>query len=105
MQVLSWLHIHEDSQTIDTECTAGVHHNCHGHLTATASWSHDCVLCQFLTLPMLTAAVIAVTVYVHVSKKYHAQPLCGCYATCCGIIVTRGPPSFCFLKEAFTLHQ
>jgi hypothetical protein len=41
---------------------------------------------------MLTAAVMAVTVFVHVCKKNHAQPLCGYQAACCGIIVTRGPP-------------
>ena len=34
-----------------------------------------------------------VAVYVHVCKKYHAQPLCGRHAVCCGAIVTRGPPS------------
>ena len=67
--------------------------NCHGHLTATAPWAHDCVLCQFLTLSMLTAAVVAVTVYFHVYQQHHAQPSCGYHATSCGIIVTRGPPS------------
>ena len=93
MLVLSSLHIHEISQTTDTECTDCVHHNCHGHLTATATWAHDCVLCQFLTLSMLTATVVAVTVYKHVCKQRYAQPLCGYHAACCGIIVTRGPPS------------
>ncbi|MBR2206207.1 MAG: hypothetical protein IJ898_07640 [Prevotella sp.] len=93
MLIFSSLHIHEIPQTTDTECSDCVHHNCHGHLTAMATWAHDCVLCQFLTLSMLTAAMMAVTIYVHVCKKYHAQPLCGFHAVCCGTIVTRGPPS------------
>ncbi|MBR2776166.1 MAG: hypothetical protein IKD75_03490 [Prevotella sp.] len=57
-----------------------------------ATWAHDCVLCQFLTLSMLTAVMMAVTVYVHVCKKSHAQPLCGSHVVCCGTVVSRGPP-------------
>jgi hypothetical protein len=94
MLLLSSVHIHEASETIDTECADCVHHNCHGHLTAMATWAHDCVLCQFLTLTMLTAAVVAVTVYIHVCQKRYAQPLCGNYAACCGTTFKRGPPSF-----------
>ncbi len=93
MLLLSSVHVHETGETRETECADCVHHNCHGHLTAMATWAHDCVLCQFLTLSMLGAVLMAVTVYVHVCKKYHAQPLCGCHSACCGTIVTRGPPS------------
>ena len=92
MLVLSSLHIHEAPQTIDTECSDCVHHSCHGHLTATATWAHDCVLCQFLTLTTLTAAMMAVTVYIHVCKKSHAQPLCDYHTACCGTSFKRGPP-------------
>jgi hypothetical protein len=102
MLVLSSLHVHGDSSSMaETECADCVHHSCHGHLTATASWAHDCVLCQFQLLKMLAAAVIAVTVFIHVCRKYHAQPLCGYHAACYGIIVTRGPPSAWIIKEAF----
>ena len=93
MLMLSSLHFHEVTQTIETECADCVHHSCHGHMTATSAWSHDCVLCQFVTLTMLTAAVMAVTLYVHVCKKSQAQPLCGYCAVSCGTIVTRGPPT------------
>ena len=93
MLVFSSLHIHEEinSQT-ETECNDCLHHSCHGHLVQTASWAHECVLCQFLTLPMMTAAAIAVLIYVHVCKKNLAQPLCSYHVACCGNIVTRGPP-------------
>ena len=94
MLALSSLHIHEAPQAIDTECSDCVHHNCHGHLTAIATWAHECVLCQFLTLPMFVAVILAVTVYINVCKKFRAQTLCICHRACCGTIVTRGPPTF-----------
>ena len=94
MLLLSSVHVHEEGMVVaETECADCVHHSCHGHLTQNASWAYDCVLCQFLTLTILTAAVVAVMVYIHVCKKIHTQPLCGCHAVCCGVIVTRGPPS------------
>ena len=93
MLLLSSIHIHETGETVDTECVDCVHHSCHGHLTQMASWTHDCVLCQFLTLPMLAAVMLAVTVSAHVCNKRFAQPLCGYRADSCGAIVTRGPPS------------
>ena len=42
MLLLSSFHIHETGETVKTECTDCVHHNCHGHLTQVASWG--CVL-------------------------------------------------------------
>ena len=93
MLVLSSVHIHESDEAIKTECADCVHHSCHGHLTALTTWAHDCVLCQFLTLPMLAAILLAVTLYVHVCKKFRVQPLCGFRTFCCGTIITRGPPS------------
>jgi hypothetical protein len=93
MLLLSSVHIHETGETIETECADCVHHSCHGHMTVTPHWAHDCVLCQFLTLTLLTAAAMAVTVYVHVCKEYRANPLCGYRADSYGAIVTRGPPA------------
>ena len=94
MLVFSSLHVHEEhSAAIETACADCAQHSCHGHLTQTASWTHDCVLCQFLTLTMLTAVIVAVTVYNHVCKDSYAQPLSGYQTASCGIIVTRGPPS------------
>ena len=58
MLVLSSVHIHDEVETITTECADCVHHNCHGHIAAMTTWAHDCVLCQFLTLTMLTAAIM-----------------------------------------------
>ena len=94
MLVFSSLHVHEGAVSqAEKDCIDCTHHNCHGHLTQTTSWAHDCVLCQFLTLTMLTAAAAAVIVYIHVGKSSYSQPLCSHHAACCGNIVTRGPPS------------
>ena len=94
MLIFSSLHVHEVSvSATETECTDCIHHNCHGHLTQIVFGTHDCVLCQFLTLSMLTATAMAAIAYFHVCKKNHVLPLGSCHAACCGIIVTRGPPS------------
>ena len=101
MLLLSSVHIHETGETIATECVDCEHHSCHGHMTVTPHWAHDCVLCQFLTLPMLAAIMMAVTIYVHVCKKCSAQSLCDCHTSCCGAIVTRGPPAVWFTLDFY----
>ena len=93
MLLLSSVHIHETGETIETECADCVHHSCHGHMTAAATWAHDCVLCQFLTLTMLTAAIMVVTLYILVCQCNLTQPLHNIRAVCCGTIDTRGPPT------------
>ncbi len=93
MLLLSSVHIHETGEIIEAECADCVHHSCHGHMTAAATWAHDCVLCQFLTLTMLTAAMMVVTLYILVCKCNLAQPLHNIRAVCCGTIDTRGPPT------------
>lgn len=95
MLVFSSVHVHEDSYTAnEIECTDCVHHSCHGHLMQDAVWTHDCVLCQFLSLTMLTATLVAVTVYIQVCSNNNVWYASGNYAACSGIIVTRGPPLF-----------
>ena len=102
MLVFSSLHIHEasPSSVADTQCAECNHHNCDGHLAQTASWVHDCVLCQFQTFSMLTAVVVAVTVYVYVCGIQLARPFCDYSAAIRGVNVTRGPPST-FLTSGF----
>ena len=94
MLLLSSVHMHQHNRSVtDSECIDCFHHNCHGHLSQTAAWSHDCVLCQFLTLTMLTASSVVIALFIHVSPKHYAQPLYGSQAGGCGMIVTRGPPT------------
>ena len=94
MLLLSSVHVHDDiSSVADTECTDCVHHDCHGHLTQTVSWAHNCVLCQFLSLTFLAANLGAAIVCINVSKHYQAQYANGYASAYCGSNVTRGPPS------------
>jgi hypothetical protein len=93
MQVLLSLHIHETPQTVDIACNDCVHHNCHGHLTTPASWVHDCVLCQFLTLPMLVAATVVVAVVLNRGVRLSAPHHCRLATVACGGVSLRGPPA------------
>jgi len=93
--VFSAIHVHKTPTTTDTTCTDCVHHNCHGHLTATASFTHDCVLCQFLSLPMLAAVVLSVAAVANKDIRQYAPGHSRLASAACGIIYLRGPPA-CF---------
>ena len=94
MLIFSCIHVHEEvSVGADTECADCVHHSCHGHLTSTASWAHDCVLCQFISLTFVAAAVAAVAVVFNVLWILYAPKQYAIYSTTRGCIVTRGPPA------------
>lgn len=95
MLVLSSLHVHEDSTaTAETECTDCVHHSCHGHLTQMATWTHDCVLCQFLTLTFVATAAVTLYIINKVGSKridVRRRNVCVAYS---GIVGLRAPPAF-----------
>ena len=56
--LVSSLHIHPASLWQIDECEQCVNHTPHaGHLTASDGWSHDCLLCQFLSFSYVAAAV------------------------------------------------
>ena len=95
MLVISSLHVHEDgAATAETECADCVHHSCHGHLTQMATWTHDCLLCQFLTLTFVaTAAVPLLIIYKVFSSRIDAQRHNVCVAHS-GIVGLRAPPAF-----------
>ncbi len=64
MLVLSSLHIHSDVHPEESKCNECVHHLPHaGHIGSQTFCSFDCVLCQFLNLPFLTAATIVFSVF------------------------------------------
>ena len=95
MLLFSSLHVHEDGAAAAvTECADCVHHNCHGHLTQMATWTHDCVLCQFLTLIFVaTAAVTLLIFHKLVSSRIDVLQHDVCVA-CSGIVGLRAPPAF-----------
>lgn len=56
--LLSSLHVHPQAHQEGHHCEECVHHQPHaGHISSMSVCSFDCVMCQFLTLPFLIAAV------------------------------------------------
>ena len=92
MLVLSSLHIHESAENAEASCTECVHHHCGGHLTQMTKHMHECVLCQFLTLPMLVAAAVLLAVVLNKGLRLYALNRCRIVTVTCGVISLRGPP-------------
>lgn len=93
MMLLSSLHIHPLLPSAsDEECTDCVQHHCSGHIGQQVQTMHDCVLCQFLTLPMVVAAELDEVQIDCLGKTSHAQCPPTLLTQALGIIVTRGPP-------------
>ena len=93
MLLLSSLHIHGYVQTADDECAECVHHHCGGHIGQQTLSLDDCLLCQFLTLPMAVATcIVAVTLLINAYRLTFGQRH-DCICThVLGVVVTRGPP-------------
>ena len=59
-----------------------------------ATWAHDCVLCQFLSLTFVaTAAVFLLIIKKVISSRIDAQRCNVCIAYS-GIVGLRAPPAF-----------
>jgi hypothetical protein len=93
MLVLSSLHIHQESETLQDTCTECVHHHCHGHLSQLADAMHQCVLCQFLTLTFVAGVTSAFLFLSPACRTHYARLVSAHCSDSCGIIVTRGPPA------------
>jgi hypothetical protein len=93
MVIFSSVHVHEESQaSAATDCTDCVHHNCHGHLTQTALWTHDCVVCQFLTLSFVAIGTVSLFIIRKAgSVRINALQRHVCVAHS-GIVGLRAPP-------------
>ena len=95
MLLLSSLHTHSEEEYWHEEgCDACVHHQpCAGHLNDGTISLHDCVLCQFLSLPYLTAAVLAAVLYIPFYRLLHQEALLRLSLRRNGVVVLRGPPA------------
>ena len=95
MLLFSSLHVHKNSTAAaEKECVDCVHHSCHGHLTQMATWAHDCVLCQFLSLTFVaTAAVFLLIIKKVIGSRIDALRCNVCIAYS-GIVGLRAPPAF-----------
>jgi len=93
MLLLSALHLHQPSASALTSCTECVQHHCSGHLAQQSGCVHDCVLCQFLTLPLLAVVGVTLLIYNNVSKILFAQRQGFSLPCVCGTPLLRAPPS------------
>lgn len=94
MLILSSLHVHYQDTVAEQDCKECVHHHCNGHLTQFATSMHQCVLCQFLTLPFLIVAIASFTIFHRVSKVAVDARQRHVAIGCLGIIGLRAPPYF-----------
>lgn len=92
MLVLSSVHVHGYSNSLVDKCNECVQHHCHGHLGQQTASLHECVLCQFLSLPMLTVAVLTLIIFNKVSKIHFVQRQSIVHFDACGIPTLRAPP-------------
>ena len=92
MLILSSIHVHEIAKSSDSECNECVQHRCHGHVGEQTAAVHACVLCQFLTLSFVPAAVFAVVIINKVSKIHFAHRQSDIRFDVCGIPTLRAPP-------------
>ena len=93
MVILSSVHIHNTTESIAYECSGCVQHHCHGHIAELTASMHACVLCQFLTMSFVTAAVVAVVLFNKVDTIRFAQRQSDILLSACGTIALRAPPT------------
>jgi hypothetical protein len=94
MLILSSLHVHYQDTLAEQDCMECVHHHCNGHLTQLATSMHQCVLCQFLTLPFLAVVVAAFVIINRVCKVAVDARRRHVVMACLGIVGLRAPPYF-----------
>lgn len=92
MLLLSSVHMHESTESTEVTCIDCLHNHCGGHLTQTTVHLDDCVLCQFLTLPMFVAVAVVVALVLKKGVRLYAMNHCRIVAVACGVISLRGPP-------------
>ncbi len=94
MLLLSSLHVHEQASHSGASCTACVDHHCGGHLDQQSMQLHDCVLCQFVSLPYLCAAATSAILFIRKATAYIEPGNQLCPTAPVGINTCRAPPSF-----------
>ena len=92
MVILSSVHIHDSADLFGDNCKECVQHQCHGHLGELTTTMHACVLCQFLTMSFVAAAVYAVVLYNKVCRIRVARLQSEIKLEGFGIPTLRAPP-------------
>lgn len=92
MVVLASVHIHPQESAGELLCNDCVQHQCHGHVGSQSASIHDCVLCQFLSLPMLAVAVATIFIFNKVCKNEPLSSQCIICMARYGTVGLRAPP-------------
>ncbi len=94
MLILSSLHLHEAWMLSQEECYQCAGHLPHpGHISSQGAAHHDCVLCQFRTLPALEAQTTIISPFIPADQHHYIladQPVV-CMNV--GNLRSRAPPS------------
>lgn len=77
MLIVLSFHIHEGQASSACTCVDCVNHLPHtGHLSLNTDYSHDCVLCQFTTLPFVVAVAVTISIaVVYISFVVSSRPI------------------------------
>ncbi len=93
MLLVASVHVHHYGDS-DEHSIACDHQHCGGHLGQNSHQTHECLLCQFLTLPYLSAeASAAILIDQDTDKNLPAHIQSGVRSEVCGIVGLRAPPS------------
>ncbi len=93
MLLVSSIHTHETQQHKEKiECLDCDQHVCHVHTLFADTSFDECLLCQFLLLTFMSAAIVAVVYYSTQCKILFAQCRQAIYLVSCGVIRLRAPP-------------
>ncbi len=92
MQFLSYVHVHTATTSTSVECSGCVANHCQGHILPLDASIDNCVICQFLALVFVAAAIAATLSVFSVSSPIHVRLLSCVVLKAPSTIVTRGPP-------------
>ncbi len=92
MLALSSVHVHRHAEASATQCADCLAHSCSGHLVVLDDPLGQCVLCQFLSLPYVAAATIAVIIYPDQHYKLSIVSSAAVLLRTCGVPSLRAPP-------------
>ena len=93
MLMLSSLHVHEISEAVGVECVECVTHTPHaGHFSGSTLHVDTCVLCQFLAISFLAAAMLAVLPFQRLIAYLSTTSVHRVTPDVCGLNSVRAPP-------------
>jgi hypothetical protein len=100
MMALSVLHRHEGADVAGDNCYSCAHHMPHaGHLSGASTTMHQCVLCQFQSLPFLLPTFVPLVVFSLSFIMAVAAPAALVSVRSVGPLSLRGPPAWAFLRQ------